>query len=285
MFKYIFPDWFLKKHLETLNVFRLWAFILVNFAFTSLKPKCTIWWLSKFDQNCSHIVSTTKNKRKCFSSSFSRFGHLECEKVNPVWIPPLPPPLLSPRVCLFVLCVFLSSQQKSKPGFLLRLLPRLLSPRVWADLPPHTGAPTHNLKVTVIVQRMQWQSMTINDTQWHSMTITVCFLKSFGSEAEAGLNLFSDSGSITFAVIIITMIIKIIGIIIIITIIVIIKGIEYRLSSVASSPKLSTTLEACVQVTITNLTFNQTSINNNQLTEKICIFMLPNFQILEICSQ
>ena len=117
------------------------------------------------------------------------------------------------------------------------------------------------------------------------MTITVCFLKSFGSEAEAGLNLFSDSGSITFAVIIITMIIKIIGIIIIITIIVIIKGIEYRLSSVASSPKLSTTLEACVQVTITNLTFNQTSINNNQLTEKICIFMLPNFQILEICSQ
>ena len=117
------------------------------------------------------------------------------------------------------------------------------------------------------------------------MTITVCFLKSFGSEADAGLNLFSDSGSITFAVIIITMIIKIIGIIIIITIIVIIKGIEYRLSSVASSPKLSTTLEACVQVTITNLTFNQTSINNNQLTEKICIFMLPNFQILEICSQ
>ena len=114
------------------------------------------------------------------------------------------------------------------------------------------------------------------------MTITVCFLKSFGSEAEAGLNLFSDSGSITFAVIIITMIIKIIGII---TIIVIIKGIEYRLSSVASSPKLSTTLEACVQVTITNLTFNQTSINNNQLTEKICIFMLPNFKILEICSQ
>ena len=117
------------------------------------------------------------------------------------------------------------------------------------------------------------------------MTITVCFLKSFGSEAEAGLNLFSDSGSITFAVIIITMIIKIIGIIIIITIIVIIKGIEYRLSSIASSPKLSTTLEACVQVTVTNLTFNQTSINNNQLTEKICIFMLPNFQILEICSQ
>ena len=117
------------------------------------------------------------------------------------------------------------------------------------------------------------------------MAITVCFLKSFGSEADAGLNLFSDSGSITFAVIIITMIIKIIGIIIIITIIVIIKGIEYRLSSVASSPKLSTTLEACVQVTITNLTFNQTSINNNQLTEKICIFMLPNFKILEICSQ
>ena len=30
------------------------------------------------------------------------------------------------------------------------------------------------------------------------MIITVCFLKSFGSEAEAGLNLFSVSGSITF---------------------------------------------------------------------------------------
>ena len=165
MFKYIFPDWFLKKHLlETLNVFRLWAFILVNFAFTSLKPKCTIWWLSKFDQNCSHIVSTTKNKRKCFSSSFSRFGHLEREKVNPVWIPPLPPPLLSPRVCLFVLCVsfcllskkvHLDSSSVSSPGS---------SPRGFEQTSPLTRARP----------RITWRSPSLfkecNDNQWQSMT-------------------------------------------------------------------------------------------------------------------
>ena len=50
----------------------------------------------------------------------------------------------------------------------------------------------------VIIIIMMIMMMVIMVGMMIIMIITVCFLKSFGSEAEAGLNLFSVSGSITF---------------------------------------------------------------------------------------